>query len=274
MNNQITTKKSQSSIAALLSSEKFQNQLKMALPSLLTPDRFTRIILTEMRKTPKLAKCEPASFFACVLQCAQLGLEPGGNLGYAYLIPFDNKRMGTTECNVILGYRGLLSLARRSGQITSISAHCIYENDLFEFEYGLDEKLKHIPARDDRGDFVGVYAIAKFKDGAYQFEVMFKKQIMAIMNESAGVRAKRSPWLNPNHFDEMARKTALRRLCKYLPLTIETQKAITIDEAADIGKQDLSDIDMDNVIDITEFDEEKSNDSIENGVEKMKEILK
>lgn len=273
MTTQLTTKKPQSSLAALLSSEKFQTQLKMALPSLLTPDRFTRIILTEMRKTPKLAKCEPASFFACVLQCAQLGLEPGGNLGYAYLIPFDNRKNGTTDCNVILGYRGLLSLARRSGQITSISAHCIYENDVFEFEYGLDEKLKHIPAKEDRGEFVGVYAIAKFKDGAYQFEVMFKKQIMAIMNESAGVKAKRSPWFNPHHFPEMARKTGLRRLCKYLPLTVETQKAITIDEAADIGKQDLSELDLDNVIDISDFEEEKSNDAIKNGVEKMKEAL-
>ncbi|MEE9458279.1 MAG: recombinase RecT [Candidatus Bathyarchaeia archaeon] len=273
MTNQIQTKKSQNSLAELLSSNKFQNQLKMALPSLLTPDRFTRIVLTEMRKTPKLAKAEPASFFACILQCAQLGLEPGGNLGYAYLIPFDNKRSGTTECNVILGYRGLLSLARRSGQITSISAHCIYENDLFEFEYGLDEKLKHIPAREDRGDFIGVYALAKFKDGAYQFEVMFKKQIMAIMNESAGVKAKRSPWLNPNYFDEMVRKTALRRLCKYLPLTVETQKAITIDESADIGKQDLSEINMENVIDVTEFDQEENIDSVKKGVEGMKDAL-
>ena len=246
MTNEIQ-KKSQPKLISLLNGDSIRKQLAMALPEALPPDRFLRVVLTELRNNPKLMECNQQSFFSAIFQLAQLGLEPGGSLGKAYLIPFNNRKQKTVDCQLIIGYRGLLDLARRSGDITSITAQCVYANDLFEFEYGLNEKLRHIPTGKDRGAFVGAYALAKFKDGSYQFEVMFENKINEIKNSSAGVKMGYGPWFE--HFEEMARKTALRRLCKYLPLTVETFKAIHIDEAADRGQQKF-----DSVIDISEFD--------------------
>lgn len=242
--------KNDSSLPSILMSDSFKRQIMLALPKHLSPDRFLRVALTELRKNKELATCNQKSFLGAIVQCSQLGLEPGDNLGRAYLIPYNNRKLNIKECQLIIGYRGLLDLARRSGNISSISSHCVFENDTLEFEYGIDEKLKHIPSREDRGIFVAAYAIAKFKDGGYQFEVMFKDGIDKIRASSKAADSSYSPWAT--HYEEMAKKTVLRRLCKYLPMSIEVQQAVTIDELGDVGKQDLG-----NVIDITPFEEEE-----------------
>lgn len=232
-------KKTPSTLDAIIMSDAFKNQLKLALPKHLTPDRFARIALTELRKNPDLMLCNQKSFLGAIIQCSQLGLEPGSSLGVAYLLPYNNKKANTKECQLIVGYRGLIELARRSGQIVSISAHCFYENDEFNWEYGINEKLYHKPAIDqDRGYMKGAYAIARFKDGGYQFEVMSKQQIDNIRTSSKAANSSYSPW--NTHYDEMARKTVIRRLCKYLPLSPEMHQAIILDEKADVGKQDLA----------------------------------
>lgn len=219
--------------------QKLQPQLLKALPKHLSPDRMTRIALTEMRKVPKLMQCDPMSFCGAIMQCAQLGLEPGGALGHIYLIPFENRKKGVTEVQVLMGYRGMIELARRSGQIVSLSAHEVYENDVFEFEYGLSEKLRHVPSLSERGKLTAVYAVAHFVGGGHQIEVMSKNDVEKIRARSKSGNS--GPWLTD--WDEMAKKTVLRKLFKYLPVSIEKlQQATALDEQADYGSQDMKDI--------------------------------
>lgn len=210
-----------------------KEQIRMALPKHMTPDRMLRVAMTELRKTPKLQQCHPASFIGAIIQCSQLGLEPGGHLGHVYLIPFENRKKGTVECQVIVGYKGMLELATRSGKVSSPQAHAVYENDFFEFEYGLTPKLRHIPARENRGKIIYVYSCVFIKDGGNQYEVMSVEEINAIRARSK--TSSSGPW--QTDYEEMARKTVIRRLFKYLPVSIEMVQAITLDEAADRGEQ-------------------------------------
>ncbi len=222
----------QKTVSGLL--EQMKGEIARCLPKHLTTERMTRIALTELRKTPKLQECEPMSFIAAIMQASQLGLEPGV-LGSCYLIPFFNGKTGKTECNFIPGYRGFLDLARRSGQIVSLTAHTVYENDEFIYEYGLEEKLIHKPTMNDKGVLIAVYSVAKLKDGGHQFEVMSKKEVDDIRKQSKSGNS--GPWVT--HYDEMAKKTVLRKLFKWLPCSVEMQKAIVLDEHADVGIQDI-----------------------------------
>jgi len=206
---------------------KMKPQLEMALPKHVTPDRFLRIALTELNSTPKLRECDSTSFLAALMTAAQLGVEPGKALGHCYILPY-----GKTA-QFILGYRGMIDLARRSGQIVSLSAHEVYTNDFFEYEYGIDERLCHRPSMKDRGDLVAFYAIAKLQGGGYQFEVMSVPDVDDIRKRSKAGGS--GPWVTD--YIEMAKKTVIRRLFKYLPISVEMQRAITIDEAADRGEQ-------------------------------------
>lgn len=230
----------QQTIAGLLTDPKVKQQLAMALPKHMTADRLARIALTEVRKVPKLAKCDQTSFLGAIMQCAQLGLEPGGALGHAYLLPFDRREKvrGTwqvvgTDVQLIIGYRGMIDLARRSGQIVSIEARAVYAKDDFEVELGLDSRVVHKPAWEeaDRGPLTFAYAVAKLKDGGVQFDVMSRAEIEKIRARS---KAKdNGPWTTD--FDEMAKKTVVRRLFKFLPVSIEIQRAVGLDEQADLG---------------------------------------
>lgn len=194
-----------------------------ALPKHMNADRMARVVLTEMRRVPALANCEKRSLMGAIITCSQLGLEPGNSMGHAYLIPFGK------EVTLVVGYRGLIDLARRSGQIVSISARAVYENDQFEYSYGLEENITHVPAEGDRGSLRAVYAVARLKDGGVQFEVMSRLEVEKIRAQSKA--GKSGPWVS--HFDEMAKKTVVRRLFKYLPVSIEIQRAVTLDEQAD-----------------------------------------
>lgn len=217
-------------LAHLMSSAAVQAQIKAALPRHMTPERMARIATTEMRKIPKLAECNPMSFLGAVIQCSQLGLEPGGSLGHVYLIPFGK------EVQVIVGYRGMIDLARRSGQIISIDARAVYEGDQFECCLGLDARLNHTPDwnnpnRADPAKLRFVYSVAKLKDGGIQFDVMSKVEVDAIRKRSKSSGS--GPWVTD--YAAMALKTVVRRLFKYLPVSIELQHAVGIDEMADAG---------------------------------------
>lgn len=205
---------------ALLFSEDTLLELKRALPRHLGPDRMARLALTEFRKTPELANCNPASVIAAVLNCAQLGLEFGQTLGHAYLIPFKD------EATLMIGYKGYIELALRSGKVLSIQAEAVFENDEFEYEFGLEPKLRHTPAKGNRGELTHTYAIAWFKNGARQFVVMTRDEIDAIRRGSKNGNS--GPW--KNNFPEMGKKTAIRRLQKHLPLSPELRKAEEFDK--------------------------------------------
>lgn len=214
------------SLAALLASPKMKSQFAAALPKHMTPERMARIVTTEIRKTPALVNCEQSSFLGAVIQCAQLGLEPGNSLGHAYILPYGK------QAQLIIGYKGMIDLARRSGQIISISARVVRDGDFFEYEFGLDESLVHRPAEDgNEGEITHVYAVARLKDGGRQFEVMSKAQVIAVQSQSKA--GKSGPWVS--HWEEMAKKTVIRRLFKYLPVSVEIQRAVMLDEKAEAG---------------------------------------
>jgi recombinational DNA repair protein RecT len=169
---------------------------------------------------------------AAVIQSSQLGLEPDGILGHAYLVPFRNTKKNRMEVQFIPGYKGLIDLARRSGQVNRISAHVVYDNEPFVMEYGTKEVLEHKPLPPStRGNRKGVYAVAVLNDGSAHFEWLWDEEIEAVKRQSKA--ASFGPW--KTHEDEMVRKTAIRRLVKYLPLSVELAKAAAIDELADAG---------------------------------------
>lgn len=205
-----------------------QGQIAKALPSVLTPERFTRMVFSAISMNKQLAECTPKSFLGAMMQAAQLGVEPNTPLGQAYLIPFRNH--GTLECQFQLGYKGLIDLAYRSGQVKDIQAHIVYENDEFDYELGLTPKLVHKPAMKQRGAAIAYYAIFHTKDGGYGFEVMSLDDIKkhATQFSQAYKKGYTSPW--KTNFDEMAKKTVLKRCLKYAPLKTEFVRAVSADE--------------------------------------------
>lgn len=227
--------KQPTTLLGVVRSPSFQKQMALAMPKSMTPDRLTRIVMTECRKTPALMKCAPESFYGAVLQCAALGLEPGSALGHCYLLPFGNgkDKSGRPNAQLIIGYRGMIDLARRSGQIISLQAWTVHAQDTFNYQLGLNPDIEHVPASvADRGPVTHVYAVAKLKGGGIQFEVMSRAEIEKI--RSASKAGNSGPW--SSHWDEMAKKTVIRRLFKYLPVSIEAVRAVEIDEKTDRGE--------------------------------------
>ena len=214
-----------------------EGEIAKALPSVITPERFTRMTLTAVRTTPGLADCDKMSFLAAMMSAAQLGLEPNTPLGQAYILPFKNNKKGITEVQFQIGYKGLIDLAYRSGEVELVQAQCVYENDTFECEYGIEPKLKHIPADRDRGELVKVYAMFRTKSGGYGFEVMSVDDIRKHASKySKAYGSQYSPW--KTSFEEMAKKTVLKRVLKYAPLKSDFVRGITQDGTI---KNELSD---------------------------------
>lgn len=224
------------SVKELLFNDQAKGQLAAVAAKHMNPERMMRVVANAIRTTPKLQQCEPMSFLGALMQTAALGLEPNTILGQAYMIPFENKRKGITEVQVVVGYKGLIDLARRSGHITSLSANIHYSDDeLWIYEEGTEAQLRHRPGP-MRGEKLHAYAIAKFKDGGHAYVVLPWAKVLEIRDGSQGYQtAKRygkladAPWVK--HEDEMAKKTAVRALAKYLPLSVEFMDAMQIDES-------------------------------------------
>lgn len=225
-----------------------QGEIVKMLPKHLNAERLLKVAQIAATTTPALAECDVPSLIGAIGQCAQMGLEPNTVLGHAYLVPFNTKRKDANgqerwvkSVQVVIGYKGLIDLARRSGQIVSIAAHEVCANDHFELVYGIDEKLNHTPAMGERGEVIGFYAVAKLKDGGHCFEFMSLHQVQEIMRNTQS-KGNYGPW--KEHFIEMGRKTAIRRLAKYLPLSVEFQAAVALDGLAAAGRdQHLDTID-------------------------------
>lgn len=206
--------------------KKMRPEVEKALPAGVGPDRLIRVTLTEVRRTPQLQECSAPSVLGALMQAAQLGLEPGP-LGVAYLVPFWNNKLKTRECQLIIGYRGIVDLARRGG--ANISAHAVHEADTFEVEYGLEDRLVHRPnLREDRGDVWAYYAVGRHADGGHNFEVLTRTEVEAHA-ERFGNNSSESPWTTD--FDAMALKTAVRQLARWLPLSVDARDAIASDGA-------------------------------------------
>lgn len=215
-------------LEGLMGNLSFKESLQAVLPKHLTPERVVKMALVAASRQPLLFKCTTESFLQSIMKSAELGLDCSGTLGRAYLVPYFNSKIGAYEAQFIPGYQGLIELARRSGNIVRIESRVVYENDRFTVEYGLDQKLIHTPLIDgERGKMRCVYAVAELTDGSRQIEVMTIDEVNSIRDRS---KAKDSgPW--KTDYPEMARKTVIRRLAKYLPLSTEMQKAFEADDA-------------------------------------------
>lgn len=230
--------------------EKQRHQIAAALPKHVSPDRMIRLACTEFSKNPLLQKCTPVSVFGSIIQASQLGLEIGV-LGQAYLVPYrNNKAGGIYEAQMIPGYKGLIALARRSGEVTSIETHIVYARDEFDLVLGIESSVKHIPFLEgDRGAPRLVYGVAKFKDGGHHFEWMPLTEVDRIRSRSKA--SNNGPWVTD--YEQMVRKTLIRRMANYLPMSIELANAIQIGDAADAGHKATIDGDFvtveENVID-------------------------
>ena len=233
-----------------------EGEIKKALPSVITPERFTRMVLSAISVNPKLASCTPASFLGAMMSAAQLGLEPNTPLGQAYLIPFKNR--GQDEVQFQIGYKGLIDLAYRSGEVELVQAHIVYANDTFECEFGLEPKLVHKPADRDRGEAVKVYAMFKTKSGGYGFEVMSMDDVRIHAEKySQAYKSNFSPW--KSNFEEMAKKTVLKKALKYAPMKSDFVKAAVQDETIKTEiAEDMYEVKNDTIFDAeyTEIDGE------------------
>ena len=201
---------------------------KLALAGAIDPDKFVRVAVTALRTTPKLQECNPYSVLGALMTSAQLALEPTGPLGQAYLVPFPNNKTGTIECQLIVGYQGLIELAYRSGRVMSVVARVVHEADRFSYSFGINDVLEHQPAEEEPvGPMTHVYAIGKLVGGGVIPYVMTKAQVDAVKASSPGAKKKGSPW--DNHYEAMTMKTAVRRLFKWLPSSVESQRALGAD---------------------------------------------
>lgn len=227
-------------------------QIKQALPKIMTPERFLSIMTTAITKTPKLAECTPISLISAMLASAQLGLEPNTVLGQSYLIPYNRKiKTGKKDQNgkdiweeipevqFQLGYKGMLTLAQRSGEFKTIQAHTVKTNDFFDYELGLEPKLKHIPAETDRGEIRCFYAMYKLINGGNGFVVMSKQDV-----EQHGKKYSKTfdskygtPTVWREHFEVMAHKTVLKKLLKFAPVSTDLAKIFEQDNTV---KNDIS----------------------------------
>lgn len=188
-----------------------------------------RLVLNALNTTKHLAECTPASFYGALMDCAQLGLKPNVN-GEGYLLPYFNNKKKKYECQFVPGYKGLMVLARRSGEIASIDAQTVYKNDTFDISYGFEPVLIHKPALGDRGEAIGFYAAVILKDGgknAYWMSVDDAKKYGKRYSKTFN----NGPW--QTDFEAMAKKSCLRQVLKMCPCSSDVQKAIELDNKYD-----------------------------------------
>lgn len=227
---------------------RYRVQIAQALPKHLTADRIIQMSTTLISRNPDLKECTTESLIGAVMQASILGFEPVAALGHCYFVPFRNKHNGNRqEVQFIIGYKGMIDLARRSDQIKTIYAQAVYSNDEFEYTFGLEPDITHKPALSNRGEITHFYAVAKYMNGGVSFEVMSKDDVNKIRSRSKANGSSFSPWANPDDYPEMGKKTVIRRLFKYLPISIEkmavTDGAVITPDAFDAGELDPNRVD-------------------------------
>jgi recombination protein RecT len=285
--NELTTPSGQQTIMDLLNGKNARKRFTQILPKHMSPERMIRLCALSVNKTPQLMECTPMSLLGAFLSCAAFGFEPDTPLAHCHLIPFAKKRKegnrwvtDKVEVNLVIGYRGYIDLARRSGTLSSLHADVVYENDTFEFQYGSNSGLKHVPAPKDRGEKIWAYCHASLTGGEEAFEVVPWETIMKTRDATeayrSALRAKnngkdyiyeKSPWVA--HEDMMARKTAIRLLTKTLPMSIEYSNAAQLDQMSEVGRVDFEGIATDSGFDVVDgvaehiVDEEEAPDQVD-----------
>ena len=227
--------------------------IKQAIGQTIDPESFARTALTVIKQTPALMECSEISLLGGLMQAAQVKLTLGPLLGQAYLVPRWNNKLGCKEASFQIGYKGLLKLAYQSGVIQAVLANEVRENDEFDFEFGLDHKLKHKPAMNNRGNITHFYAYAIFKDGGNMFTVMTVDDVNTIRDKhSDAKKSSFSPWNDKAiGYAEMGKKTVLRRLCKNLPLSTEVMDMVSRDETTRRVSNDVDETELSFDVDVT-----------------------
>lgn len=235
-------KRPEDQLISVLNNPAIQKQIQKALPSVITPARFMRMVMTSVRRTPKLALCNQRSLLSAMLELAQLGLEPDTPLGHAWMIPYS----GSVE--VVVGYKGMIALADRGARV-SMNAEVVYEGDDFQYALGSEPFLRHRPTEDiaKRGDLKYAYSVARFPDARpSHFKVINRADIQEAQAASQAYRSDtkkmqersgyepQSPWFTSTA--AMWRKTAIRRHAPFLPLGAEFARAMELDETRDRGE--------------------------------------
>lgn len=218
--------------------ERSKGQIAKALPRHLTPERMIRMAVTAFSSTPLLQQCAMPTIIGCVVKASELGLELTGPLGHAYMVPRKNKKNNNQwEANFQVGYRGFIDLAYRTGRVKTFCAHEVRAGDNFDYQYGTDPYVIHKPAKDGDGEITHVYAVCIQTNGGIDFEVMTADQVDAHARKfSDSFNSEYSPWKTA--WAEMAKKTAIRKLAKRVPLSAEFAKAAAIDEYTEAGVND------------------------------------
>lgn len=214
-------------------------QISSVLPAHVDAKRMMGTLMAEVRKDPNLLECDPRTVIGAMVEASRLGLEIGGTLGHAYMMaikPRDSTKPRTAQ--LVIGYRGMIDLARRSGAVVSIEARLVHEGDSFRYQLGLHPDIEHIPTDRRPGPVTHAYAVARLVGGGVQFEVISRATIDE-MQEAAALkdRYRSGPWFtNPG---EMAKKSVVRKLFKFLPISVDVQRGVALDEAGDAGDQEL-----------------------------------
>ena len=257
--------KRQGTVMDYLQNDKFKSELARALPKFLDTDHFVRSAITEFRMNPALAECSVPSVLGYFMQAAACGLEPASMLGQCYAVPFNNKKTGQREAQFICGYRGMLSIARRSGEIASVISEIVHEKDVFELEYGLEPKLIHKPyIEGDPGKMIGAYVVVRFKGEGVEPLIKFMPKDEIDRHRNRSKASSYGPWVTD--YDEMAKKTVFRSVFKWLPISIEQIQATTTDGSVSRYKADApTSTDVDDLLEVEFVAAENMEDAGEEG---------
>lgn len=243
----VAKKKSGGTVLGYLQDDSFKNQLAAALPKFLDTDRFVRSALTEFRMNPALQTCSVPSVLGYFMQAAACGLEPASVLGQCYPVPFNNKKTGQKECQFLLSYKGMLSIARRSGEIASVIAEVVHEKDTFEIEYGLNPNLIHKPCIDgNAGPMIGAYVVVRFKGDGVEPLIKYMPKSEIDKHRARSKASSSGPWVTD--YEEMSKKSVFRNIFKWLPVSIEQVMATTGDGA--VAKYNANAVDADDALEI------------------------
>ena len=244
---QAAVAKKQLTAVDYLNDNRFREQLAAALPKFLDTDHFVRSAITEIRLNPALAECSVPSILGYFMQAAACGLEPATVLGQCYAVPFRNSKTGQREAQFLLSYRGMLSIARRSGEIASVIAEIVHEKDEFSIEYGLNPNLIHKPYIDgDPGPMRGAYVVVHFKGDGVEPLIKYMSKAEIDKHRKRSKASSSGPWVTD--YEEMAKKTAFRAIFKWLPVSIEQVMATTGDGA--VAKYNSAATDPDDALEI------------------------
>lgn len=260
--NELATGPMQTLVESL---NKAKGSMSAVAAKMVTPDKLIKIAIAAAQRTPLLLQCTPQSIVRAVMQGAELGLTPGSALNHAYLVPFKND--GKYEAQIIVSAQGLTELMYRSGLISFVLSEVVYEGDEFEYELGLEPKLRHVPTDEtiDPTKITHAYMVVGLKDGSKVFRVMTRKAIDRIRQISKAANS--GPWVN--HYAEMARKTVIKNGSKYVPKSIEVARAIALDNAVESGDWSGIEFDIPEANNVIEGEEVKPPSAIGKLAEKV-----